>query len=329
MTEALSGFAFSLYLVCFISLITTRRFYFGIAMAVFGVFVVSLRMSYYATVTLGSVALFVYGIGVRWPNILKTTACILTLLCGFAGYKLLNGRLSDRDPALMYADGLLLLTGVSPLITQDDFIESEIPSGIFKQWKPASLRWYSRGYELFNPNGLASTLKSYFLSVEEANWIAKKIATRCILNKPVKFLRLGLSSYRFYFTENAYRSSISSQFEGLYRGAGDEPFEHGLRKKYVDVPPRGKLNSGLVHYYSYFRYWFLLLLIFPLIGTILLFLKSFRSEMSVFIMVLYCLNALVLFVTNGDAELRYLHSMPFLFMLICGVFTKQVRPLAS
>lgn len=323
MTETLSGFAFSCFLVCSFALLQSRKLFLGLALALMSVLCISLRISYLPAVILGSLFLFVRVFGIRWPMVLRTLLCGLALFCSIEGYKLLNGRLSAKSPALLYADGFFLVSTISPILTPDIFCEEGVSPEITNLWKPSPLSWYSRAREMWNPNiGLVAILKRYSSSPEEANHLAKRLAIRCLLKKPIDFLKLAIHSYGTYLDRKLYLKSLHVQFAGPYRGPEDERFLSKLISNYNYIPIQGRTNSGLVDYYSYCLPWFLLILVFPIIGSVLLVFKKFRSDINLFLMTSYNLSALV--ITYGDADFRYLHPFPTFVLLWLGWVTKQV-----
>ncbi|MFM8314170.1 MAG: hypothetical protein ACKOA8_07785, partial [Deltaproteobacteria bacterium] len=303
------------------ALLKSSRLYFGLALAVISVLVISFRISYLPVVIFGSLFLSLRVFELRWPDILKATACVLALFCMIEGYKLIYGKLSNKAPALLYADGFFLVAGISPLLTPDIFLAEGLPPEINQSWKARPLSWHSRVPEMWDSKkGIGAILQQYIGSPEQANRVAKRLAFRCIIKQPTAFIKLALQSYGTYLEKSLYLVAIQFEFEGPYRGPWDRQFRERLIRKYGYSPTQEKMNLSLVSYYSNFRPWFLLLLIFPLCGSILLVSKRFRSDITFFLMALYDLGALV--ITNGDATFRYLHPFPIILLLWLGWVTR-------
>lgn len=328
LTENVGGFAFSLFLLLFFAMLKKQKLFLGVLLAGVSILVIALRMAYFVPVVLGTVILFVYIFGVRWPHILKTSACILMLLCAISSYKLLNSRLAEEEPSLISADGLIFISSFTPLLSLEMFEASGVSAEVFHQWKPTTRFFFRRCSEFFNPTGLVATLRKNFQPLSRANQMAKRLATRCLVTKPLQVLKLGLSSYLLYFDKSSYAPALVDQFRGFYKIPENKFFRERLLKNY-GYALKEKVNFWLVQYYQQFRFWFLALLIFPLIGTSLCFLNSTRSENNGFLVLLFNLNALILFLTNGDVVLRYLHPLPILFLLWLGELSRKLEPIKS
>jgi hypothetical protein len=171
----------------------------------------------------------------------------LCLLFGLQwGYRQLNGRLSQRPPAYLHADGFFKLGAWAPLLKAED-APSEVARAVLEEPSPYPLADRRlRRSQLWSPDGLVERLKRRVGDSLLADELAGEMAQRAARRDPLGVLRLVTKTY-LDFWDPAYRpvmlkNDIQSRPLGTLAGTLGEQFGFST----AGYP---KLNTPAARYY--------------------------------------------------------------------------------
>jgi hypothetical protein len=294
-----------------------------------GVALISIRMSYLPIVLLNSVLLplvwFWRSTGRRgfraWALLIVWLGAGQLMLYG---YRRVNASVSGMaKPEYLYADGIILVSEVAPILTPSDFPpEAPWQRVIARVGLPLGNPREREGH-IFSPRGLTAALRAEVPDEYRANQMAKRIASHAMAAHPINLARLALSTWKEFFDLSQFRGSLVYDEGGLRKS--DEDFGHEILQS-LGTDLRAQSSDGPVwrwHRAAIPWYWFLVTA--PLVIPFVVAWKRRRMDLPSSLIVGYLMLLFVqTIVISTHAEARYLMSVAWLGFLAFGILSRGV-----
>jgi hypothetical protein len=228
MTESLSTALFTLFLFLALEYLRARKIGVLIADQIIGVILIAFRVAYLPVVVAATfLAPFLACVAwaewsetqwhVRKRAVVRLAIHLSISVSVFAGlhtaYKRWNGYLSKLPPAYVYADGLSLLTTVSPLVTPAD---TDVPELVPVLSRPLAYanstdELTSRKAELFSADGLVARLREVLQDDFQTNVEARRIAFRVIRRDPLGCIHMAFQTYLKFYSRKYMTESMRQE----------------------------------------------------------------------------------------------------------------------
>jgi len=221
MTETLATFAFAVHFAFLLAYVCRESIWTLLSAQAFGVLLITFRISFLPEVLVNSVlaplltqngASVLRAVGAKLkrravpvppPQIgLLAAHLALSLVVSqglLTAYKNWNGRLSHREPALLYSSGAFLLSDLSPLVEPQDFPVPEYRKAIFDNLHVDTHDLLMRPAQHFMVGGLWFNIQKAFPNPREADRVATATAMHALLRQPGGAIRLALQTFALYF----------------------------------------------------------------------------------------------------------------------------------
>jgi hypothetical protein len=195
LTETLAIFLFAVFVLAGFTFARTGAAKYLILTHAAGAAMIGVRMGFLPLVLANSVLLpLVTFRGFRKIAVWMALSVVVSQSLLY-GYRILNGHLSRKPPAYMYADGFFVLSDVAPIVTAADLPVPEKRSEVFSpDLIPLNVPLY-RQAQLFDAHGLCNAVRRSFPYGDEANAVANAMAMRAVVRDPLGFIRLGATTF--------------------------------------------------------------------------------------------------------------------------------------
>jgi hypothetical protein len=238
------------------------------------------------------------------------------------GYKQLNGRLANREPALLHNTGLSVLTTWAPVLKPTDSPDPRLSELIAKGNEFRLNDLWSRDSQLYSPGGLAHRWKQIETNDAVSNRVAKQTALNALLRRPMEILLLGGKTFLRYWKFEHIRRQVKAEL-GKTGNNWPKTKEWNVADHFNLHPPSARdartYTLSQKHLLRSQPYYYVVLLS-PFICAALIF---FLAEGYVFLL---CLHSWILFATitilSKEASVRYLQPMSLLTILIFAAVLK-------
>jgi len=334
LTESLSCFFFTLFILLALEYLKLRKLWPLIVLQIAGIVLVSFRVTFVPAVLAASVMLpflllfFVDGKTLPLSMRVRSLAIHLLVSVGlFTGlhtaYKAWNGSLSDLPPAYSYADGFFLLSNVSPLVRPGD-TDNAVIAGILQQplvYGSRPWEWNARNAEMFSPDGLVPKIQRALKDDYKANAEARRIARKVILRDPVGFLGLAADSYLKFFSKGYMLDTM--RFEAGMSGLLDDELKL-LNRFHLDATELAVHNTITRKYYLAAWPYFILLVHAPLVLLGAMFVVNREARKFLWFLVLIgTLHVAVVQTLGVEPSPRHNHAVAILLAIGIGILAER------
>ncbi|HZS18318.1 MAG TPA: hypothetical protein VFA51_10355 [Candidatus Udaeobacter sp.] len=247
---------------------------------------------------------------------------VLLLFVLEQGYKQLNGRLADREPALLHNTGLSLLTTWAPVLKPTDSPDPRLSELIANGNEFDLSNAWSRDSQLYSPGGLARRWKQIETNDAVSNTVAKQTALNALLRRPMEIGLLGGKTFLRYWNFNHIHRQVKKEL-GKTGNNWPKTKEWNVAAHFNLQPPSERnartYTFSQKHLLRSQPYYYVVLLS-PFICAALIFLLAEGY------VVLLCLNSWILLATitilSKEASVRYIQPMSLLTILIFAAVVK-------
>lgn len=298
-----------------------------------GVLLIGFRMSYLLLVQASTVLLPIMAFSPflleRWRNrggtrlpaipsvktaVVHVTASIAMMFLFHGVYKQVNGLITGREPAYLYATGLHLLAFWAPVLEPTDASDERLAQIIAEGDEFNIKELTERNNQRFKSGYLVDRWQEEEPDVSRANQIAKETALRTLRRDPLGVLRLATQTFAQYWDfqgiqhyatiDLGHNDLTSEQCEMLA-----EEFHFATDGRVIGAPPTLLQRFFLVSWpYCY------PLLLSPLFGALALYLA--REKRLALLLLLHLVILLSVTFTFAVApSLRYLQPASVLMLL--------------
>jgi hypothetical protein len=265
----------------------------------------------------------------RWPALRVCGGhLLLSVMLMFAlhtGYKRLNGFLSHREPAYVYATGVTLLAFWSPALEPGDSPNPEL-ADLIRRGKEMGLKERrARNGQLFSPEGLIERIFKLQPDRAKADDLAKQTAFHALVRDPLGVLGLTWYTYADYWSVTAMKDFLEKDFSFYNPPGGDliQLLAINFHLAQNNTTAKTFLQS---YYVAGWPYYFLVLLT-PLLSALAILLKAGRP----YAILLFVHSSIIMGVamTFGSETMRFLQPVSFLTLLIVALWiTAALKRLA-
>jgi hypothetical protein len=246
------------------------------------------------------------------------TASIAMMLLFHGAYKQVNGLITGREPAYLYATGLHLLAFWAPLLVPTDATDERLARIIEHGDEFDIKELTARNDQRFAEGHLVPRWQEEEPDVEPANQIAKETALRALRRDPLGVLRLGALTFAQYWNVKDLRhySTIDLGHNDLTAEQcamlADE-FHLTTDGRIIGAPPTLLQRFFLLSWpYCYF------VLLSPIVGVSALCFT--RDKPTVLLLLLHLVIILAVTFTFAVApSLRYLQPVSVLSLLVVAL----------
>jgi hypothetical protein len=239
-------------------------------------------------------------------------------------YKQLFHRVTGQPPGYNSADGLFLLASWAPLVTRADFPDPALFDRIRPMLGPKLTDRFERPGQRFSPEGLIGRLiESEHNNEPAANVLARQIAFNIGRRDPLGVLILGWNTYLDFWSPPVMTHVLQVD-EGLQEA--DQSLIELFRTRYgEDISGHQNLRSFAKSWHGQATLWYRLVLVTPLIWLAALILspRCWRPMLLIGISVMGQMLVDTMLVT--EPVVRYLHSLAWLTVLLCGIILQRLR----
>ena len=346
MTEATSNFLFAVHFVLLLAYVRQGKLWTLLLAQCLGVLTITIRISFLPELLVNSVlapmlspqaiALWKsmlarirgvkFGISFRQGAIVACHLglCLLVGLRLLSAYKHLNGRMSDREPGLLYASGTFLLSDFAPLIEPQDFPIASQRNAVFKKVSIDLHDPDKRGAQHFMQGGLMAAIYSQFPNGKQANDVASATAVHALLRQPLSALKLAALTFASYFDSVKLRALLLDD-EGQGRQLS-ETVRDWLRNLFGVRDPVAYRLTVTKRWHLLAMPWYWMILIALLVSPLLLLVRPRKSRA---LRVLCVVTALVFLsgatLTVEHPTPRYLTTDAWLALLMFGIALGALR----
>ena len=339
MTETISLFLYVLALLFSFLYLKQKRLWQLAMVDILFVLIIAFRMSYLLVAGISAVALPIIAFlpeiraalrkslwrlkasGVKSVGV-HLLFSVLSLFVLEQGYKQLNGRLADREPALLHNTGLSLLTTWAPVLKPTDSPDPRLSELIAKGNEFDLSNVGSRDSQLYSPGGLARRWKQIETNEAVSNRVAKQTALNALSRRPMEVALLGGKTFLRYWNFGHIHRQVKKEL-GKMGNNWPKTKEWNVAAHFNLQPPSERDNRTYTlsqkHLLRSQPYYYVVLLS-PFICAALIF---FLAEGYV---LLLCLHSWILFATvtilSKEASVRYLQPMSLLTILIFAAMVK-------
>lgn len=333
MTEVISLFLYLLALYLSFSYVKQRRLWQLAIIQVIWVLIIGFRISYLLVFQTGVVLLPLTAFfpelweairgasstvraAVTKPLLLHFTVSIALALSLQAGYKELNGRLSHRQPAFLYASGLNLIAMWAPALQPSDSPDPRL-SALIADGDQFSLRSLNaRGLQRYRKGYLVARWQNAEPTLSVADRVADETAMHALARQPLAMLSLGWQTFLEYWH---YRHLHNQARYELGPSRLPPQFVSELRDSFhfAPVEDRNQLDTLLQRYFLVAQPYYYIALMTPFLCAGLFFVSRQRYIFLLFLHSSILLGTSVLFTVT--ATVRYLQPLSLLLILTAAL----------
>jgi len=234
MTENMSLFILSLYLLVSLFYIKNKNILCLVCYQSIGVVLISFRLSFLPLIWANTILLPILSLSFVRTNeqdcVLKKTMfstlmtnfskweipritvhllfSVLILILLHTGYKHINGFLSNKSPNYQYRAGLFLLSDWAPNVKPVDFPISNDRKKIFNNLSRNLNDRRLRSFHRWVEGGLIKTMRHYYPDIVEAERLAWQTAINCLKRDPLGILKLGILTFKDFWDINYLKKCI-------------------------------------------------------------------------------------------------------------------------
>jgi hypothetical protein len=334
MTEAVSLFLFSAFLLAVIHYISRPAISGLVFIQVLGTVLIAFRLSFLPVVVIGGLGAPLAG-WLRRSNqfqfrklVGQTTMSVLLLIALHGSYCSVNGAVSGRRAAYLHANGFFLFAAWISVIQPQDASTAKVRELLAEpltfEGEYDSL--FYRNHILWAPEGKVSRLKRLFTDPLVANEEALAISRRALLRDPVGVFTVVLNTYLSLWNGNHYRALIEYDSPaGLLRL--DAELAQLLRGHFHYDPLTPQKGDTIIQgVYKRLRGWNLLALLSPMLLIIAAVLSPRIGRIRIGMLAL--LAGILLFTVCAFGQLpsfRLLHHLNWMSLLGITLLVGQVK----
>jgi hypothetical protein len=347
LTECCANFLFVLHFVLALLYVKRGKLWTLLAAQAIGVLLIGFRISFLPLVVINSLlipllsphAIAVVRTG-KWKGtgkelgiragqlrLLAMHLCLSLLVTQglLTAYKHWNGKLTGREPALLYNDGAFLVAAFAPLIEPEDFPVPAKRAAIFGNLRYDRHDLSSRPAQHFLEGGLWPNISKEFPDEQQANDLAVATTIHALFRQPAGALRPALQTFFLYFDPGLLRERAFSDEGG--EGLGMSPTLRGwLQNLYGVSNPRDYQMSLTKQWHLIALPWYWLVLC-SLALSPLLFLAHPKADWP---LLAICTIAALLFLGGATIVVdnptpRFLTSAAWIALLLLGLAQKRNR----
>jgi len=335
MTETISLFFYVLFLYCALRYIQSRRRRDLVLVQLLGVATIGFRMSYLLVVQLTALLpLLAY-----FPDLLRHIRTLprqsrslliaarrtgidtlLSLILMFSlhrGYTEVNGWLTNRQPAYLYATGLHLLAFWAPVLKPQDAVDPRLAAIIQHGGEYSLTDPTARNSQRFFPTGLIGRLTAVEKDPIKANDIAQQTAMRALHRAPFQVALLALKTYAQFLDPHWLKQAARADF-----GHDLLPANLQALKKHFGWSGQANITAArrtfLQRYYLKLWPYYFVIAVSPAIALVAIWLsRDWRLPA-----LLFAHNSVMLVTASAlapQAVVRYLQPMSLLTLLSIGI----------
>lgn len=258
------------------------------------------------------------GVSPAKTTLVHLTASIAMMLLFHGAYKQVNGLITGREPAYLYATGLHLLAFWAPLLAPTDASDERL-ARIIEQGDEFDIKELTaRNDQRFAEGHLVPRWQAEEPDVERANRIAKETALRVLRRDPLGVLRLAAQTFAQYWSLKNLRhyAIIDLGHNDLtveHREMLAEEFHFTTDGRIIGAAPTLLQRFFLLSWpYCYF------VLLSPIMGASALYLT--REKPIALVLLLHLVIILsVTFTFSVAPSLRYLQPVSVLSLLAVAI----------
>ena len=348
MTEAFSLFSFAIFVLLIFHYLKKANILLLFLVQISGTVLISFRLSFLPVVIVNSILLpFLaipvlinkYDIKSRLSNasmkisayrpLIAALAIHLIVSAGatyflHAGYKQLNGFLSQKPPAYQYQTGMFLLANWAPVIKPVDLTRADITDMVFSDLKFDLADRHRRALQHWLPGGIVSRIKEAIPDDIEAERVARETAFNALKRDP-----LGVASIAIYTFFDFWNLDFLSY--GLEANLGDkalsEEMLEAIRNNFslaADKLP--SLITFTKQYYLFAWPWYLFVLCCPFFA--LGCLAGSKRDARAYCFILFLYSSIIVTVICALSEgptLRFLHALAWLSFICIGILISNIK----
>lgn len=256
--------------------------------------------------------------GARMPSVkaalVHLTTSIAMMLLFHGVYKQVNGLITGREPAYLYATGLHLLAFWAPILVPADATDERLAQ-IIKEGEEFDIKELTeRNNQRFKPGYLVDRWQEEEPDVSEASQVAKETALRALRRDPLGVLRLAARTFAQYWDfkgiqhygtiDLGHNDLTSEQCTTLA-----EEFHFATDGRIIGAPPTLLQRFFLVSWpYCY------LVLLSPFLSALAVYLAS-EKRLALLVLVHLVILLAVTFTFAVAPSLRYLQPASVLALL--------------
>jgi hypothetical protein len=347
LTETVSLLFFALFVAAALCHLKHPRIKALFLLSLSGVLLIAFRLSYLPIVMIGAaivpgLALFyphdgrdvnnTEGSGIKMAGGRRRiiTACFHILIsCLFTyglhyGYKLINGKLSDKPPAYQYCTGFHLISSWAPLLENEDFSDPGI-AGYNNYYFRFDLKdRFQRIKQRWSNYGLVGyVVRFYDSSMINADKAAYETAMNVLRRNPLGIIRLAFTSYLDYWNIALLKENLQ-----LDRSTREYPVEFTeILKSHYHLYAEGLgLQKTLTNQYFFNAIpWFMVIFSLPLVIAVVIVVDKGRHIISLALLggfgLLILINATALIHRN---TMRFFHPDEWITLIFLGVLFDRI-----
>lgn len=335
LTETVTLFVFALYTLLAFQYIAGRRLFTLMLMQVAAILLISLRISFVplawaCALAVPLLAAWDAGLPRNKARMAAAAASVFAsvLLLGslIEGYKQVNGALSGRPPAMQYASGHFLLSGVAPIVKPGDLPLPEHRDRVFSPFRRDLGDRRHREFHRWIDGGLIHRIQMAVPGLLNADAVSKETAVNAIKRDPVGVARLTLLTYADYF-DLPYFKECLVQDRGVHEL---KPWllrmlRHRFRYRY-DAAPGMEVRSVTGSFFMISWPWYCLLALTPFLALAGWGVCPAGKRRYAFVLLLFAVTIVGPIMLVGPHPVaRYLHPLAWIALILGGVFADRAR----
>jgi hypothetical protein len=336
MTEGPALFCLAGFLLLGVFYLERQSLWLLCGMAAASVACVAFRVSMLPVVMVSIVMLPPLALLRRWPLPRAMLArCAVHLVVGVgltfamhAWYKHLYRKVTGEPAAYSSADGFFLLAGWAPLVTRADFPDPTVFDRIRPTLGADLANRFQRPGQRFLPNGLIGRLiESERNNDRAANALARQIAMNIVRRDPLGVLALGWRTYLDFWDPDVMARVVWVD-EGQQEA--DQVLIDKFRDRYgEDIAGHQLTRTWVKAWHARAMLWYRFVLLAPLVwlAAFVLRPRCWRPMLLLGVSTVGLLAIDTMLVT--EPVVRYLHSIAWLTVLLCGVIVQGLRDLLA
>ena len=347
MTEAFSLFSFAVFVLLIFHYLKKANIFLLFLVQIAGTVLISFRLSFLPVVIVNSILLPFLSIPVlinkydlkskisgaslkisAYRTLFIALAIHLIVSAGatyflHAGYKQLNGFLSQKPPAYQYQTGMFLLANWAPIIKPVDLARPDISDMVFKDLKFNLADRRTRSAQHWQFGGIVSRINEALPDELEAERVARGTALNALKRDPMGVVSLAMHTFADFWNLDILHHSLEGDL-------GDRPlFEEmlgTLRNNFslaADKLP--SLVTFTKQYYLFAWPWYLFVLCCPFFA--LGCLAGSKRDARAYSFILFLYSSIIVSVVCTLSEgptVRFLHALAWVSFICTGVLIQNI-----
>lgn len=348
LTETLSIFVLSIYILTLFEYIKSRCLFLLFLFQIIGTILIGLRLSFLPVVIINSLLIPIIArhnskqhhsskFNLYQLNLLPSTWIKKYLTLGTShvivsvgllftfhfAYANLNGYLIGRPPAYQYESGFFLISDLAPILTIDDFTGIESSANFQKNLKFDLSNRNLRGVQRWSAGGIVSSLLNTYEDPLKADAVAKQIAMHAIKRDPIGFADLAIDGFTDYWNKAELIRSMM-----VDRGSDRDlpPDFIKVLQEQFGLQGNGfqKIETFTNKLYFFLWPWYVFLLLSPLFFILSIFVSKNENRKQlfvVFILVIYQVSISSILIERPTV--RYLHALEWMIFIPLAVMMER------